>query len=171
MGALPFTRINACSFSVNCSLPAHCGTLLSRSLQTTAVMFWIMADMLRSSFFFFFNGQFIKLNGRFRRGTSNVRTNSISLTDSNCQVTRWQLLWDYPNWIDCIERLLSDAELFLIAAARGHESPDLYPPRRGHFLCRIDLMDAAGLTGDKSSAADGLMQKRKCSFAEHNIIV
>lgn len=121
--------------------------------------------------FFFFYRQFIILSGRFERGTSNERTNLIPLTDSDCEVAHRQLLSDYPNWVDRKERLLSDPEVFLIAAARGHESPDLYPPLRGHLPCRMDLMDAAGLTCNKSSAADGLMQKRKCSFAKHNIIV
>lgn len=168
--ASPFTRKYECSFPVTWLLPAHCGTLLSRSRQTTGVILWIMVGRTRSSFFFsFFSGQFIILSGRFEQGTSNERTNSIPLTD--CQVTRRQLLSDYPNWIDRIETQLSDPEVFLIAAARGHESPDLYSPRRGHLLGRMDLMDAAGLTCDRGSAADGLMQKSKWSFAKHIIIV
>lgn len=166
-------RLRACtrSFSVNCSLPAQCGTFPSRISPNYCCHAWIMTGVLRPTFFFFFYRQFIILSGRFERGTSNERTNLIPLTDSDCQVAHRQLLSDYPNWVDRKERLLSDPKVFLIAAARGHESPDLYPPLRGHLPCRMDLMDAAGLTCNKSSAADGLMQKRKCSFAKHNIIV
>lgn len=71
-------------------------------------------------------------------------------------VAHRQLLRDYPNWID--RRLLSDPEVFHIAAARGRESPDLYPLQRGRSPCRLNLMDAARLTWDKSSVADGWMQ-------------
>lgn len=90
------------------------------------------------------------LSGRVRPGASNEKTYLIHA------VAHRQLLSDYPNWID--RRLLSDPEVFHIAAARRRESPDLYPLQRGHFPCRVNLMDAAHLTWDKSSVADGWMQ-------------
>lgn len=90
------------------------------------------------------------LSGRVRQGATKEKTYLIHA------VAHQELLSDYPHWIDC--RLLCDPEVFHIATARGRESPDLYPLQRGHFPCRVNLMDAARLAGDKSSVADGWMQ-------------
>lgn len=169
----PSTRASACFLlTVHCSELKCSFQVYKRPFRTSPAMVGLLrSSLLFYLIFFFFYEQSIALNGRFRQGTSNEGTNPIPLTDSSCQTAHRQPLLDYPNWIDRVERLLSDPELFLIVAARGHESPDLYPPRRGHFPCRMDLMEGGPSDLWQKLCGWWIDAKRKCSFAGLNIIV